>query len=391
MRIGRRRSTPRWSAAVIFTAIVLLAMASQLRLITLASIHSSSATNGNGPSASVTADSDAMAYVYETTEYVTGIVYTGGRRDKGETRDYNRGGGDGDGGRNDICYIHVGKTGGTTLNCMIRHTLNDPVCIRRGASHIPNESEISRRVVRSVHNQRPTCTADESVLLTVRDPVSRVASTFLYEHPANVRKRGFEPMPHTVRLFEECYQSLDDLATDGLGAHPRDAECGALARESVLGREREGGHNYWNYEKYAIRALHFADKLYVVRTEHLWDDWNALNARLLSSKGHRDRLGGEEIEGGDADGGTSPHSSFVGESLNVHSEGKPAVTDRYLSDLGRRQLCAHLCRDIQFYKAIIWTASNLGRADKLHSMGDLKEACPLEGSETTTLSECDES
>ena len=91
----------------------------------------------------------------------------------------------------------------------------------------------------------------------------------------------------------------------------------------------------------------------VIRTEHMLDDWNAME-RLLGSK-------------------------YVVKMLperNINSYTNP--DDKYLSDDSKKLLCAYLCDEIQVYKQLLGMAVNLRSEQVDQSMQELRKTCPIQ-------------
>lgn len=264
-----------------------------------------------------------------------------------------------------MLFIHVGKTGGTTIQGFWRKNRKT--------------SELARQIDDMVHCNQPkgikNYTSFNSFLVSVRDPIDRFASFFLYGHPKNSRiftQGSWAGNPH-LREFYGCYEQLDYLATNGLAetvnASAAEEACAALAKDVVAGRagRKEGyyAHITWNYEWYLADPLSRKDReFFVLRTEYLWDDIDRLN----------DMLGGGPVE-------RTRTVSYR------KKKGRPPVFNRTLSSDGMNNLCRTLCRDIQAYKEVLLCARNMDDESLNVTMGQLAEKCPTEAARSACPNE----
>jgi hypothetical protein len=84
-------------------------------------------------------------------------------------------------------------------------------------------SELGRRPAKIYHMNRPITDAHYEFLALVRDPIDRVRAAWAYEHPRNAPFRKYpngiaEAYLEKKNGLYQCYETFDDLATNGLGA-----------------------------------------------------------------------------------------------------------------------------------------------------------------------------
>jgi len=245
-----------------------------------------------------------------------------------------------------VLFVHVGKAGGTSarnnfLNTFKKSSLN----------------------ISYVHCQRPDTEKFDTYVVTIRNPIDRMVSWFLYTHPKNkirhVSSKG--------KNIYDCYEQVDDLATDGLDRKASGTldDCQQLARDVIKGNVK--GHDEYvhitrNYSFYISELLLQADNknIYVIRTEHLMDDWINAAEDIVRKSGISVNINTKDTH-------------------VTHREGKsPVVTNRELSKEGLQNACFFLCNEIQLYKQIINKAINLDLHEKSRSFHDLAKYCPKE-------------
>jgi len=136
---------------------------------------------------------------------------------------------------------------------------------------------LSKKISKRFHMKEPLLDAS-SYVVTIRNPVDRIKSWFLYEHPKNFRKTiqkqsksvlNQQLMCGQIMLYN-CYDQLDHLASFGLRlplpskknlTHPKvrvnltQEECSVWAWGAIQGTIATTYHNYWNYHCYLHRNL----------------------------------------------------------------------------------------------------------------------------------------
>jgi hypothetical protein len=274
-------------------------------------------------------------------------------------------------------FIHMGKTGGSNLARLLIngcHSFKPKPCKKVGS--IKNETIVSRLVSDYYHITEDTAKISSSnhsiYILTTRDVYERFTSAFTYMHPRNKatfkRKMSGEDMIHQGRAYR-CFKSLQSFA-DAIGRdrswefyYPRHWEhryggnCTNLARASAAGHVSVFIHMYNNYQKmwqWIPFDKNGAD-LYIIRQEHLWEDWSTVN-RLLSGQPAASEavvvLPDERVR------------------RNVTGALPPPVT-KQVNDKGRQNLCRALEPDYRAYLTLFRMAKNLR-----HPM-DMQEAIAI--------------
>lgn len=281
----------------------------------------------------------------------------------------------------EITYIHVGKAGGSSSSCNVREAF--PVVKKHcGTKHFPadgpSESAISRQVNCYTHyNDNMHCyDVNDSFVINTRNPFHRITSWYLYEHawnePWNNPGRAKTNPRCGVFMVSTCFDSWDELATVGLdgpeppsgtelrvGSDLTPEECSRWAWAAVRGDVPANYHNVWNYDWYAHRLLEDERKeVFNLRVEHVDDDWRTID-KMVGGTG--DPLPGADTPRNDA-------------SAKAHLP----VSDKTVSEEGRRNLCRALCEEIQIYKKLLVRAVNLREADVAQSMEELRATCPEE-------------
>lgn len=265
-----------------------------------------------------------------------------------------------------MAFLHVGKTGGATLARLIRRAcFSKKGCLKHEAAiTISEESVISRAVTRYYHMRAPSPHHD-SYLVTLRDPLDRAASWYIFRHPANAGHFHVSPIQNKVllRLFA-CYPTFDQLATKGLSSSRRGGKCARLARNIMSGTiqpPRDGDHMSWNYGFYLESSVLVDDDednkdLFVVRTEHLWEDWQAINKLL-----------GDDTNSAKDEPNADSHQRDSSTPL--------PVSDRTLSEQGTVNLCCTLASEIYVYTKALKRAVNLSPQQVRESLNRLEQKC----------------
>lgn len=102
-----------------------------------------------------------------------------------------------------ICFVHVGKAGGSSVGCSLGFSLH---CSNSSG---PMEGLLPRRTTRLFHADTYDCYDDSAFFLfVVRDPLKRIQSDFLYERPPNawILKQKF-PEYYQKRKVRFCVQA----------------------------------------------------------------------------------------------------------------------------------------------------------------------------------------
>jgi hypothetical protein len=246
-----------------------------------------------------------------------------------------------------VCFVHVGKTAGSTLACYLGFHYD---CGQQFT--IPN-GRLPRYTTNLMHTVFNDCKKDhfEFYLFTTRNPLSRIVSWFQYEK-VNKSHEGHAFYKQKAPLFMECYATILELAEKGLGRKgKKESKCQKRARMAI-----EGSHGYAVHNKYNL-GLYLSQtppqgRIVVIRTEYLVDDWNSVEATL----------GGSDQFPGD---------TFARKNRSSRREDP-------LSQLAIANLCEALCDEFQTYKKILRRAENLSEEQRAISIAEIHESCPME-------------
>ena len=305
-----------------------------------------------------------------------------------------------------ITLVHIGKAGGVSLRrltviyCKLffrnkrwadTRVERIRTCIEK---HFPDrQAVLSHQTQHYFHiEEYRTEELEESTsfLVTLRNPVDRIISTYRYSHPGNCneenrdevwRPRGCEAEKHKNKtgliqntIHYSCFKSpaMEDFAQalmkpwkesdfwSDLSLSER-RNCRYLAREMVQGHGTYGSapHMLYNYLYYASRSIwKYPDKeVFGVRTEHEWEDTVELD-RLLGGNGN------------------------FKQDRDV-SHGSEGYVPSPLSTQAYQKLCCTLETEIEVYQDILERVMNLDAHAKWESMESIREKCGI----TTTWTE----
>jgi hypothetical protein len=279
-----------------------------------------------------------------------------------------------------LVYIHVGKTGGTTLDYVLRsncywYSSISKRNICNGALNRQEEEEqeqggihtmISKSTKATLH-MKPKNEFDmwiddaTAFLVTLRNPIARAVSAFNMQHPNNTAvwrptKRPLAHMPLLIKFYHGCFPTVEHLATAMERADPQN-NCYAAGLDTLIG----SGHpkvapqlrfNYAYYHNMTSRRYPERPVL-ALRTEHLWDDVKRVD-RLLGGSGIFPRAGEARTWGS--------------EQYHVH-EG--------LSPSGVRTFCCILAAELQIYEILLREAVNLSPSEKEMTLIKVYDQCGL--------------
>ncbi|KAL3804861.1 hypothetical protein HJC23_006633 [Cyclotella cryptica] len=252
-----------------------------------------------------------------------------------------------------ICFVHVGKAGGSTIGCSLGFSLH---CSSSGQV-IPN-SILPVVTTHAFHRGVYDCQDDAAYFLfVIRDPLARLLSAFNYDRPQEHEKLSKWQRFHKKEFYLDCpYWTLEEVAQNGLldSTGTTSTVCRRRARSAIRGTEQFIPHWFFNYQYY-YEFIPLEAKILVIRNDHIVDDWNGIEYML---DGNGDVL----------------NPSLLPEN-NVHDKN---ATDLYLSDDSKIALCRSLCNEIQIYKDILRRAVNFIEEDVQISLEELRLSCPSE-------------
>lgn len=299
-----------------------------------------------------------------------------------------------------ILYVHVGKTGGSSMNAILRANCEwmqtkwvRVQCFRELQNP---ESVLSHLVGLTIHTSRGKGRTRlfaqnnaTSFLFSVRNPIARAVSAFNMEHLENLRVR---PKPNTKLydyksgFYEECFPTIEELATvlynkttynstkikkiirsSGNATEERTLDCYNLAKKTLRGKgfPAHNSHLFANYKAYAdVTVSSFPDKeVLVVRTEHLWDDIERLNMALADSLVEYGIVYNQTIlHNWEETGSKSTFKNISGHAFSHGSENYTVKSG--LSKLGKETLCCHMSEDNKIFEDIVRGAVNFDEKEK---------------------------
>lgn len=237
-----------------------------------------------------------------------------------------------------VCFVHVGKTAGSTVGCALGFQLH---C--KGVMHHP-PGLLPSYATNMIHSHVNDCTLKEDFfLVTLRDPLERIKSWYSYEQ-SSLEKLKKDCRFITLNVLAERGLTRDHQATSD--------KCRGRALRTLQGTEMIGFHAYQNYGFYLKQLPHNAS-IAVIRSEHLVDDWNSMEALLGSSAKAR----------------KFPSKNTVSLQKDLNKE---------LTPRAQQLLCAALCQEVQVYKHLLHVALNLTPKQVRESLRELRHSCPLE-------------
>lgn len=274
--------------------------------------------------------------------------------------------------RPSIGVVHLGKSGGIVMLKAINSKTAKP-------------NAIADRNPEYFHLRKPEVANYRDWIALVRDPIARIRSSWIFEHPLNSNYRRGKPYgPPSLRWkLYDCYPTLNDAVTIGLSSPTvatTDDDCAALAKTIFSGQGMEGkGMNVYGMPHFQCNFRYYyhdllsdepqvgsgPKRIFVVRTKHMLNDLNAIH-NLLGT-------------GNDAGDDTFPFVTLRPDS-HFQSGRELPMTDRRISSEGMRNLCHFICEEIQIYKQLLQRAVNV-RSTKLGEdpamlMPELFDNCP---------------
>ena len=245
------------------------------------------------------------------------------------------------------CFVHVGKTGGSTVGCALGFRLH---CTAKG--HF--DGLLPNATTHMFHGDVYDCPGTSDLyLFAVRDPLARLRSAFVYGRTFERRKGGAMGR-RSKTLYDACpFPTLHELAARGLAPDGNaSAVCKERARAMVRGTELTVFHAYYNYQAH-LEAIPHGARLLAMRNEQMAEDWNAIEALL---------------------GGAPTTNRTFPRNNSQRKKGR----DRRLGDRERRLLCRELCVEIQYYKLLLRQARNIRPGQYATSLAELRTSCPDE-------------
>ena len=280
-----------------------------------------------------------------------------------------------------IMYVHVGKTGGTTLDTVFRsncawYGLTEPR--RRCYANFNNrntslDSVLSYLTKSTIHirprvHYKRWINETTTFLFSVRNPIARAVSAFDMDHIQNNNNNMTDqPKMRNARApLYECFPTAEHLA-QGLYGNSRNGtmdvkeqeQCRTTAWMVLTGNQTSQQakvvtHLYHNYAYYKNLTLdQFPNReVMVVRTESLWQDISRLDVFL----------------GGTGQFLTSGHRFDHGRATQYRVKSR-------LTPQGKQYFCKALQDEIAIYRMLIERAVNLNATEKRQSIGAVQADC----------------
>jgi len=310
-------------------------------------------------------------------------------------------------------FVHVGKTGGSTISTILRNGCNEvvpkpckPIKVKK-----ENETAISKLTTyyhdfkrgprEGKHSIFMKPALHEFYLFTIRDPVDRLISSYLYTHPANKEAAQFSYFKETelynkkmedldgsepkVREFYlqnifkrsvsekanehiyKCFPTLNEYAallnnpdefTEGNWKRfVGEGSCANVAKLTVHNKVDEAMMHHLSNLSFITWNLGIGlinKTIMVVRTENLNKDWITANVYLGQPK--------DTIQ--------VPHTKLK-DSTKVDQPVK-----KMLSEENRQKLCFALKKEYNVHLSLIGQSVNLSPSDKSVSLQAARESCP---------------
>jgi len=286
-------------------------------------------------------------------------------------------------------FIHIGKTGGSTLSLLLRNGCHStvPKPCPSGMKNLSNESYAS---LLTTYYHKPDFTngklskhSYEFYILSVRDPLLRTISAFLYEHPENIiaeiiyrnkitRPGAKRKVAQKIRkmvtggdydFYYECFPTLEIFASyfgNDMPAHDKitnTEDCAHLA-DKVLTENSRRSHLFWNYENIVSLmkkgGYDNSVDILVVRNEFKWEDWITTNVWL-----------GQE-------GFIATHPRVIGRNSQEYN----MPVTKYISKAGRENICRALKKEYSIYLQLLKNSANLRPKEIQDSLRIAREKCP---------------
>jgi hypothetical protein len=301
-------------------------------------------------------------------------------------------------------FVHMGKTGGSAISLLLRNGCHS--WMPHPCRVIPEETTASR-LIQSYYHSPDFPFLQQShhdfYSISIRDPLERFISAFCFEHLQNRLARHEELLRGKNWKYEDlyvCFPTLEryvsylgggegsshyNTSTDFYYPYKKNQvvvdSCQDLARASFHGHVRPYIHLYFNYERIqSFIPIFFqnATNIYVIRQEHLWDDWKSFNQVLLTKmRQQQNQNNNNQHNDQDTDGMVivpQQQDHEVVRNLTGAAIHQPVTRD--LSPEGYIILCRALDREYQAYFAFLQRAQNLQPRDVQETIQRARRKCP---------------
>jgi len=296
-------------------------------------------------------------------------------------------------------FIHVGKTGGSTLCSILRnacHSFVTKPCPqeKKDLSHESYASLLSTYYhIPDFENGELSKHSYDFYILLVRDPLLRTISAFLNEHPKNMiiekikkyklmyefeqkhfsknmgktlfreLKFKYKYMDNETSPYYSCFPTLEIFASllgGNITANDKSTnteDCAYIAKTKISGQHRSLSHLFWNYEHIVSlmkqKRNNNTAALLLVRNEFKWEDWVTTNLWL---------------------GQKEPITTYPKLFRNRQMDYMPVKND--ISKFGKANICKALKKEYSIYFQLLKDSANLSMKDKQESLRVAVENCP---------------
>ncbi|KAL7525680.1 hypothetical protein ACHAXR_001551, partial [Thalassiosira sp. AJA248-18] len=180
---------------------------------------------------------------------------------------------------NSMCFVHIGKTAGSSIGCALGFRLH---CGKGSKQYLPGR--LPKSATNAFHKDVYDCPyTTDSYLFPVRDPLARFRSAFVYGRPdENGKSPEHRHMDYIQQLYIDCptFSTANDLAASGLTEDGEASdECKQRARDLLRGTAQYEDHIFYNFQYY-LEAIPEKSNIIVIRTEHMEEDWNSIELGL---------------------------------------------------------------------------------------------------------------
>jgi hypothetical protein len=269
-------------------------------------------------------------------------------------------------------FIHIGKTGGSSISTLLRNGCTSFVA--GPCRNITHETAISKYVEHYYHVPdfwRLPDTKHEAFIISVRDPFDRSVSSLLYHHPENAdvyHLRQTQKQLYYGPLAYACFPTLESFAQlmHGNSANCNYPyrqnsivadDCTGLACAVIHGKVRLFSHLFFNYRNILDTKLPTDPprRIFVLRQEFLWDDWKMVNQLL-----------------GQNEPVVIPNASADWRNIT----GIKLPVERDISLEGRQKLCLALESEFMSYFRILKKALNINELEFEKNVQISQKNCP---------------
>ena len=281
-----------------------------------------------------------------------------------------------------IAFMHVGKTGGTTLRTKVLYfgceaivkNYRKKTCLEKMNESGAEESNLSKYTQGIYHFEARIGEKKykieggaTDVLFTIREPVARAISWYGYHSPNNYKKGGDprsrliankDPNSFEARFFYDCFRSEAEMTQALVPGYTYNTtrtknvtDCQFLLRDVFEDPgSRRYGHLSAGYRYYLRKSKligkeekHRNRRVLSIRTEFLWKDIETIDILL---------------------GGSGDFGNLEGKSM-THGSEKRAKAE--ISQESTMYLCCALLPEFAAYREIVERSTNLDAQEKLET------------------------